>query len=85
MSTAETTDIKEVVKQKYGEAALRVKSGGSSCCGATPDTGCADPITGNLYDASQIGHARRLWPGVQAMHARSNRERALMRRSPWRR
>ena len=36
MSATETTDIKEVVKQKYGEAALRVKSGGSSCCGATP-------------------------------------------------
>lgn len=55
MSTAETTDIKEVVKQKYGEAALRVKSGGSSCCGATSSTGCADPITSNLYDVSQIG------------------------------
>ena len=36
MSATETTDIKEVVKEKYGEAALRVKSGGSSCCGATP-------------------------------------------------
>jgi len=55
MSVAETTDIKEVVKQKYGEAALRVKSGGSSCCGAAPGTGCADPITSNLYEASQIG------------------------------
>ncbi|SPF42229.1 Methyltransferase type 11 [Candidatus Sulfotelmatobacter kueseliae] len=55
MSIAETTDIKEVVKQKYGEAALRVKSGGSSCCGAAPGTGCADPITSNLYEASQIG------------------------------
>jgi len=55
MSTAETTDIKEVVKQKYGEAALRVKSGGSSCCGATASSGCADPITSNLYDVSQIG------------------------------
>ena len=49
------TDVKGVVKQKYGEAALRVKSGGSSCCGATTSTGCADPITSNLYDASQIG------------------------------
>ncbi|HKH99583.1 MAG TPA: arsenite methyltransferase [Candidatus Sulfotelmatobacter sp.] len=48
-------DIKEVVKQKYGEAALRVKSGGSSCCGAAPGTGCTDPITTNLYDAAQIG------------------------------
>ncbi len=55
MSTTETTDIKEVVKQKYGEAALRVKSGGSSCCGATAATGCADPITSDLYDVSQIG------------------------------
>jgi len=50
-----TADIKEVVKQKYGEAALRVKSGGSSCCGGAPGTGCADPITTNLYDASQAG------------------------------
>jgi SAM-dependent methyltransferase len=49
------TDIKEVVKQKYGEAALRVKTGGSSCCGASVGTGCADPITSDLYDASQIG------------------------------
>ncbi|HLZ42845.1 MAG TPA: arsenite methyltransferase [Candidatus Sulfotelmatobacter sp.] len=55
MSTAETTDIKEVVKQKYGEAALRVTSGGSSCCGAAPASNCCDPITANLYDASQIG------------------------------
>jgi SAM-dependent methyltransferase len=50
-----TTDIKEVVKQKYGEAALRVKSGGSSCCGAAAATSCYDPITTNLYDASQAG------------------------------
>jgi arsenite methyltransferase len=56
MSTTETTGIKEVVKQKYGEAALRAQSGGkSSCCGATPDGGCVDPITANLYDPSQIG------------------------------
>src|SRR5438105_4087958 len=56
MSTAETADIKEVVKQKYGEAALRVKSGGSSsCCGAAPGSSCADPITSDLYDVSQIG------------------------------
>jgi SAM-dependent methyltransferase len=55
MSTTGTTDIKEVVKQKYGEAALRVKSGGSSCCGATASTGCCDPITTNLYDSTQAG------------------------------
>src|ERR1700681_2795735 len=49
------TDIKETVKEKYGQAALRVKSGGSSCCGATASTGCCDPITVNLYDAAQAG------------------------------
>jgi arsenite methyltransferase len=50
-----TTDIKEVVKERYGQAALRVRSGGSSCCGATAACGCADPITSNLYDDSQAG------------------------------
>ena len=30
-----TQDIREVVKEKYGQAALRVKSGGSACCGAS--------------------------------------------------
>jgi len=47
------TDIKEVVKEKYGQAALRVKAGGSSCCGATASSGCCDPITSNLYDSLQ--------------------------------
>jgi arsenite methyltransferase len=55
MSTTEAVDMKEVVKQKYGEAALRVHSGGSSCCGASASSGCADPITADLYDAAQIG------------------------------
>jgi arsenite methyltransferase len=50
-----STDIKDVVKQRYGQAALRVRAGGSSCCGATAATGCADPMTSNLYDASQAG------------------------------
>jgi ubiquinone/menaquinone biosynthesis C-methylase UbiE len=51
-----TNDIKEVVKEKYGQAALRVKSGGSTCCGATASTGCGcDPITSNLYDSVQAG------------------------------
>ncbi len=49
-------DIKEVVKEKYGHAALRVTTGGSSCCGASPAGGIScDPITSNLYDESQAG------------------------------
>ena len=51
-----TTGIKEVVKEKYGQAALRVKTGGSRCCGATAASGLGcDPITSNLYDSFQAG------------------------------
>jgi arsenite methyltransferase len=49
-------DVKEVVKEKYGQAALRVAAGeGSACCGASPSSCCsgADPITSDLYDALQ--------------------------------
>jgi arsenite methyltransferase len=49
-------DVKETVREKYGAAALRVTSGGSSCCGASPSSlGCVDPITANLYDSGQTG------------------------------
>src|SRR6202167_6053742 len=49
-------NIKDVVKEKYGNAAQRVTSGGSSCCGAAPANSCGcDPITSNLYDAEQSG------------------------------
>jgi SAM-dependent methyltransferase len=49
-------ELKEVVKEKYGLAALRVNVGGSSCCGAGAALdGCCDPITSNLYDAAQTG------------------------------
>src|ERR1035437_9351670 len=48
--------ITDVVREKYGQAALRVVAGGSSsCCGGAPaDAHCADPITGNLY-GSELG------------------------------
>jgi arsenite methyltransferase len=51
------SEVKEVVKEKYGQAALRVHGGGSSCCGATATSGwnCCDPITSNLYDTAQTG------------------------------
>jgi arsenite methyltransferase len=52
----EGTDVREIVKEKYGQAALRAKTGGSSCCGATAASGLGcDPITSNLYDAVQTG------------------------------
>jgi SAM-dependent methyltransferase len=49
-------NITEVVREKYGQAALRVHAGGSSCCGATAASGLGcDPITSNLYNAAQTG------------------------------
>jgi len=47
-------DIKQIVKEKYGEAARRVAAGSaSSCCGSSPCGIEADPITKDLYDNSQ--------------------------------
>jgi arsenite methyltransferase len=51
------TDVKDIVKEKYGQAALRARAGaGNACCGGSAATdGCCDPITSNLYDAAQSG------------------------------
>lgn len=46
-------DIKEVVKQKYGQAALRVVAGDSCCAPSACCGGDADPITSNLYEQGQ--------------------------------
>jgi arsenite methyltransferase len=52
MSTT-TEGIREAVKEKYGQAARRVKCGGSSCCGPSACGTDVDPITSNLYDEKQ--------------------------------
>src|SRR6202163_4195936 len=53
-----TPNVKEVVREKYGQAALRVTSGGGNpCCRDDPsalEESC-DPITSNLYNAEQEG------------------------------
>jgi len=50
MSDANTQDI---VKAKYGAAAKRVAEGGTACCGSGAELSGCDPITRDLYDASQ--------------------------------
>jgi arsenite methyltransferase len=45
-------DIKQVVKEKYAQAALRVTSADSSCCGSASTREC-DPITSNLYSEAE--------------------------------
>src|SRR5205809_2462885 len=48
------TVIKDTVRAKYGEAALRVMHGqGSSCCGGAAASGGCDPVTSNLYEAAE--------------------------------
>jgi SAM-dependent methyltransferase len=49
-------ELKDLVKEKYGQAAMRVRAGGSSCCGGSGALdGRCDPITSNLYDGAQTG------------------------------
>jgi len=52
-------DVKDVVREKYADAARRVKTGeggccSSTCCGASLSDGSSDPITSNLYDDRQV-------------------------------
>ena len=56
-------EVKDIVKEKYGEAARRVIAAKglpadccstTSCCDGSAAASC-DPITSNLYDASQAG------------------------------
>ena len=46
-------DIREVVKEKYARAALRVTAvDGASCCGSASSRGECDPITSGIYAGS---------------------------------
>ena len=45
-------DIKETVKEKYAEAALKVLGGEKGSCGPGGACGC-DPVSDNLYDTSE--------------------------------
>lgn len=50
-------ELKDAVREKYGEAARRATTGETSaCCGARAAlTQSCDPITSNLYGAEEIG------------------------------
>ena len=51
-----TNDLKDVVREKYGQAASLVQKGRTSCCGtASSVANCCDPITSHLYDDAQAG------------------------------
>jgi arsenite methyltransferase len=47
-----STELKAIVREKYGEAAQRANAGAkSSCCGSGCGCGSEDPITSDLYTA----------------------------------
>jgi len=48
-------DVREAVKQKYGEAAKRAASGGTACCGGGAELSGCDPITKDLYSEAEKG------------------------------
>jgi arsenite methyltransferase len=51
---AVSDQLREVVREKYGAAALRVVAGEkNSCCGGASSCGSVDPITSNLYSDAQ--------------------------------
>jgi arsenite methyltransferase len=52
---ATENNVKDIVREKYGQAAQRVAAGQpNGCCGASALEGC-DPITSDLYDTAQSG------------------------------
>jgi len=48
-----TTDVKDAVREKYAQAALRVRGSGASCCGTSPARDASNPITSKLYDTTE--------------------------------
>ena len=48
------SDMKQVIQSKYGEAARQAAAGQKACCGGAGEFSACDPITSNLYDASQL-------------------------------
>jgi arsenite methyltransferase len=51
-----TTDIKEAVRERYGDAARRVQQGRTSCCGSGSSlAGECDPISSKLYSEEETG------------------------------
>src|SRR5512146_2460804 len=50
-------NIRDVVKEKYGDAARRARTEKTSCCGTAE---CRDPITSELYSGSETGEVPEL-------------------------
>jgi arsenite methyltransferase len=54
MESGAMEHVKELVQQKYGEAATRARQGSMATCGCGTGGSCgADPMTSDLYEAGQ--------------------------------
>jgi arsenite methyltransferase len=52
-----TEDVKATVRERYGQAALRVSAGEkTSCCSSSCCGGSADPISSDLYTEAETEH-----------------------------
>lgn len=47
-------ELRDFVKDRYGRVAATVRGGGASCCSGDSLLSDCDPITGNLYDPSEV-------------------------------
>lgn len=52
----QSKDVKQIVKEKYGQAAAQARSGARSCCGPSSCCNSVDPITRNLYSTDEMAH-----------------------------
>jgi ubiquinone/menaquinone biosynthesis C-methylase UbiE len=43
------TNLQDVIKEKYGQAAVKARTTTTTCCGPAPAASCCDPVTVNLY------------------------------------
>jgi arsenite methyltransferase len=58
-TTMSDEGVRDLVKQKYGQAALRVVSGETSCCGGSTSQTSGDPVTSNLYETAETADLPR--------------------------
>jgi hypothetical protein len=52
-------DVRALVKEKYGQVAVQVATGGTSCCGSPTAQGRCDPVTSNLYGSAETADLPR--------------------------
>jgi arsenite methyltransferase len=50
---ADNSDVKQIIKEHYGQAAAQAKSGARSCCGPSGSCCSVDPITNDLYSSDE--------------------------------